>query len=280
MIAIGPDQPHQINVLPGGEGAIRYLDTGEQGWHPVVFFGGIGTSAGAFCLTEFARGERTRLRLRFVSVERNGFGETPFRPERGYAEAVDDVLRVMARLRLARYSVVAVSGGGPYAARLIAHAPERVVSIHLAAAVAGGELAGPYALAAALPDVRAIAEDPEGFWEYPPTSPVYGIPGFRDAASAEGRRALGERTRAELALSHELALLRAQELPGLKLTSAPAFLYWGARDELVSREHLRAWRSVLPPGTTLRVYPDAGHDVQYLHWPAILRDISAAAGLR
>ena len=93
---------------------MRYIDAGEPGWRAVVFFGGLGTSVGAFSLTEFARSTRESLRLRVVSVERNGFGGTSFDAARGYAEAADDVLAVLSALAIERFAVVAISGGAPY----------------------------------------------------------------------------------------------------------------------------------------------------------------------
>jgi pimeloyl-ACP methyl ester carboxylesterase len=267
--------PHPIRVLDAGaRGSVRYLDTGEPGWHPVVFFGGLGTSAGAFSLTEFARDERSALRLRFVSVERNGFGGTGFAPGLGFDEAVDDVLGVLNALDVERFSVVAISGGGPYAAQLVARVPERVASIHLAAATSGGQLLRCGAGAGIRASLDAIVSDPEGFWEFPPESPVRLIPGFVEAARQEGRRALGDPSRAAAALAHELELLVSRELPDLRTVVAPSFLYWGADDELVRLDQARAWQAVLGPDVTLRVHPDAGHEVQYLHWREILDDIA------
>jgi pimeloyl-ACP methyl ester carboxylesterase len=253
---------------------VRYLDTGEAGWHPVVFFGGVGTSAGAFSLTEFARPAREMLALRFVSVERNGFGETPFTSGLGFEQAVDDVLEVLDALRLERVSVVAISGGGPYAARLVGRIPDRVASIHLAAATCGGELLRCGVATAMLADLEAIVANPAGFWDYPPESPVRLVPGFVEAARQEGRRALGDRGRAMAALAHELTILGASELPDLREVAAPSFLYWGAHDKLVPLEQARAWQTVLGPDVTLRVYSDAGHDVPYLHWGEILNDVA------
>ncbi|MEA2145747.1 MAG: non-heme chloroperoxidase, partial [Solirubrobacteraceae bacterium] len=240
------DVSHPIRSLALGDGRVtRYLDTGEPGRHPVVFFGGVGTSAGAFSLTEFARDERDRLALRFISVERNGFGATPFTPGLGFADAVDDVLAVLAELDVDRFSVVAISGGGPYAARLTARVPRCVASLHLAAATSGGALAAGGAAADLLADVPAIAQDPAAFWEYPADSTVRHVPGFMDAARDEGRRALGDPARAAAALRHELALLGSDELPDLREVASPAFLYWGEADQLVPLEHLRAWQAAL-----------------------------------
>lgn len=269
---------HPIRVLDMGlSGSVRYLDTGERGWHPVVFFGGLGTSAGAFSLTEFARPLRETLGLRFVSVERNGFGDTPFTPGLGFEQAVDDVLKVLHLRRVERFSVVAISGGGPYAGRLVARVPELVASLHLAAATSGGELLRCGAATAILADLEGIVADPEDFWEYPPESPVRLIPGFVEASRQEGRHALGNPRRAASALAHELALLGSWELPDLREVVTPSFLYWGAHDEVVPLEQARVWQTALGHDVTLRVHPDCGHDVQYLHWHEILADIAGSA---
>lgn len=264
--------------LPGCP-PVRYLDTGEAGWHPVLFFGGLGTSAQAFTLTEFVRPQRRARALRFVSVERNGFGETPFMPGLGFPEALDDVLLVLDTLEIGRFSVVAISGGGPYAARLLERVPGRIRSVHLAAAAAGGALLRNGPAGELMDRVEAIATDPEGFWDLPPDSATAGIPGFAEACREEGRRSLGDPMRAAAALRHEVELLRSEPLPDLSGLSAPVYMYWGARDELIGAEHAAAWRAALGPKAelTLRVHGDSGHDVHYLHWPEILADLSRAA---
>jgi pimeloyl-ACP methyl ester carboxylesterase len=268
---------YAVRVLEAaGRPGIRYLDTGEPDWPAVVFFGGLGTSASAFTLTEFARVQRRRLRLRFVSVERNGFASTPFMPGIGFEELVDDVLAVLDSRGIEQFSVVAISGGGPYAARLLERVPERVLSVHLAAATAGGELLRSGGTRGLLESVDAIVADPEGFWDYPTESPVQAIPGFAAACHAEGRRSLGEPVRAAAALRHEIELLGSETLPYLGGLSARVYMYWGAHDELVGMEHARTWQAALGSNVVLRCFEDAGHDVQYLHWPEILDDIARA----
>ena len=172
--------------------------------------------------------------------------------------------------------MVAISGGGAYAAHLIAQVPLRITSVHLAAATSGGSLANGSAAADLLADVEAIARDPAAFWHYPPESAVHLIPGFIDAAREEGLRALGDPARATAALRHELALLRSAELPDLHALEAPVFLYWGTNDELVPLEHAAAWRASFGRIAAMRTYPREGHDVQYLHWREIMRDIAGA----
>jgi pimeloyl-ACP methyl ester carboxylesterase len=220
---------------------VRYIDEGLADWRPVVFFGGLGTDVNAFYETEFARELRERLRLRFISVERNGFGMTPFDPVRGFREAVDDVLSVLDGLGVRRFAVVAISGGAPFAAALCARVPARVLSLHLAAAAAG-------------PLVASCG-----------TAPVlYARP---------------EQLALDPALAHEWALLCDEPLPDLGALEAPAYLYWGHEDEVVPFAHVREWRRVLPCVAALRGYPGAGHDVQYRHWEQVLLDVAGVGAV-
>ena len=223
-------------IEPPARRPVRFIDTGEEGWRPMVFFGGLGTDLGAFADTEFARDLRERLHLRVISVERNGFGMTPFDPSRGYGDAVDDVVSVLETLRVRRFAVVAVSGGAPYAAALAAWVPHRVLSLHLAAAAAGP-----------LVDSCGTA------------SVLYAQPA---------------QLAADPALAHEWRLLTSEPLPDLSGLYAPAYLYWGYDDDVVPVEHVRAWRRMLPRVAALRGYRGEGHDVQYRHWEQILLDVA------
>lgn len=123
--ALGPTV-HRIRVASGR--TVHYIDEGEPGWHTVLFLGGAGTSVRAFGLLEFARSLRQQLRIRVVSVERNGLGQTRFDPEAGPGEHAADVWDLLDRLAVGAVSVVAISGGGPYAAHIAAAQPERIRS--------------------------------------------------------------------------------------------------------------------------------------------------------
>ncbi len=219
---------------------VRYIDEGAADWRAVVFFGGLGTDVNAFYATEFARDVRERLRLRFVSVERNGFGMTAFDPSLGYEDAVDDVLGVLESLTIRRFAVVAISGGAPYAAALAARVPHRVLSLHLAAAAAGPLVA-----------------------ECGTASTLYAAPALLAV---------------DPALAHEWRLLCEEPLADLAGVYAPAYLYWGSDDDVVPADvHVPEWRRLLPRVAALRAYREEGHDVQYRHWEQILRDVAGLA---
>jgi non-heme chloroperoxidase len=224
---------------PAHRRVVRYIDEGSADWRPVVFFGGLGTDVTAFYATEFARSLRERLRLRFVSVERNGFGMTPFDPSLGYEDSVDDVLEVLSTLGVRRFAVVAISAGAPYGAALAARVPHRVLSLHLAAAAAG----------------PLVAECGTASVLYAPSSLLAIDP----------------------ALAHEWRLLSSQPLADLSGLYAPAYLYWGADDDVVPVEHVREWHRLLPRVAALRAYRGEGHDMPYRHWEQILRDVGGLA---
>ena len=226
----------QQTLSPVHSRVLRFIDEGECDWRPVVFFGGLGTDVNAFYATEFARELRERLRLRVISVERNGFGMTPFDSSLGISDAVDDVLEVLETLSVRRFAVVAISGGGPFAAALAARVPGRMLSLHLAAAAAGPLVA-----------------------ECGTASLLYAQP---------ARFAL------DPALAHEWRVLCSEPLPELSTLEAPAYLYWGHDDDVVPKAHIREWLRVLPCVAAVRGYRDVGHDVQYRHWEQILQDLA------
>ena len=67
-----------------------YIDEGEKEWRTVVFCGGAGTSAQAFYLVEFLHTMRKELKLRVISLERQGFGPTECVPGQTFPDLARD----------------------------------------------------------------------------------------------------------------------------------------------------------------------------------------------
>ncbi|NVM99892.1 alpha/beta fold hydrolase [Arthrobacter sp. SDTb3-6] len=266
--ALGPE----VRTLQTASGrTVNYIDEGEPEWQPLVFLGGAGTTVRAFRLLEFARTLREELGVRIISVERNGLGGTAFDPAVGHEEYADDVWSVLDSLAVENVSVVAISGGGPYAAWLAAARPDRVRSLHLACAYSD-KLAG----AQVTFNVGQIAANPVTWWTFPPESSVHRIPGFADSVIEEAVRGMFARGRDTPpdGLQHAFDLYQEVVLPDLSTMPTPSFLYWGADDALVPQAHMDRWRSWLPNVACERVYEGEGHDVQYRHWDQILVDVS------
>jgi non-heme chloroperoxidase len=271
-----------VRQLPAGDGRIlNYIAEGSCDWPTFVFIGGAGTSVRAFRLLEFARGLREELCLRVIGVERNGFGQTPFGPGLGFDDYAEDVLRVLDHLQVHDFAIVAISGGGPYAARVALRGATRVTSFHLACAFSD-RVGHPdnrwSAMAddALVEDSARLTRDPANWWVFPTDSPVHRIPGFADSAIEEGTRAFfaaGQMGSPE-PLIHERRLARDHLLPDMTVLGADCYLYWGSADPLVPTSHLDRWREMLPGSTVVRLYAGEGHDIQYRHWSQILLDLA------
>lgn len=66
--------------------------------------------------------------LRVLALDRPGYGASDFDPDRTLAHWASDIAFVADTLRLKRFSVMGVSGGGPYALACAAKLPNRVAS--------------------------------------------------------------------------------------------------------------------------------------------------------
>lgn len=174
----------------------HYTDSGPADGTPVLYIGGTGTSARAVHMTDFMRTTRENLDLRMITVERNGFGDTDYDPKLGKADYAKDALEVLDKLGVKKFKVIAISGGGPYAAEIAAKAPERISALHLAAALP------PYGAKSASCDltddqmaaaVKDEIKDPRKWWAFPDDSPVKSIPA---SPTPRTRRARGPTTSA------------------------------------------------------------------------------------
>ncbi len=275
----------EVHALTKDDRTSYYIDEGDSDDRAVVFIGGQGTSLEAFQLTEFARTMRQELGLRIVSVERNGFGESEFDPDLGYGDYVKEVLAVLDHLGVDKFSVMAISGGGAYAAHLAAAVPDRILSLHAGAAISRTlpTRTEPDCSRSAeewKERLSAYSEKPKDWWGVP-GSPVLVIPGWQTTAYADATRSfyvagqLGDAT----ALAHEYALVCGDNaVVDVSAVEAPVYLYYGAADQSVTVEQMEQWKAAFPNVAKAIVYPDEGHTVQYRHWDQILTDMAGYDG--
>jgi pimeloyl-ACP methyl ester carboxylesterase len=271
----------EVNFLMQGDRTSYYIDEGRPDDRAVVFIGGQGTSLEAFQLTEFARSSREELGLRVISVERNGFGESEFDPELGYADYVEEVLAVLDHLGVEEFAVMAISGGGAYAAHLASAVPDRVLSLHLGAAVSRTLPTRTEPDCSATPeevdaDNTQWTQNPKDWWGVP-GSPVLVVPGWQTRAYADATRSfyVGGQMGDPSALSHEDMLPCSEDaVVDASRITAPAFLYWGEEDKAVPVAEMEQWQAALPNVIKATAYPGEGHTVQYRHWDQILVDMA------
>lgn len=270
--------PTMKTMQPSLGRTVVYLDEGGKDWHTVVFVGGSGTSGRVFAMLEFLRETRQNLKLRFIGVERNGFGTTAYDESLGYADYAEDVEALLAQLGVDEFSLFAISGGGPYAAVIAERNAQRLVSVHLASALTYENPAAPQCVLPA-EALTFYTQDPVAWFGFAPESPVQRIPGFQDAAYDDSARTfnMGGQAGDPAALHHEFQLYcQIQSLPDLAAVTAPVYLYYGDADPLTPiNPHAQRWQEAyVNAEVKSRIYPGEGHDAQYRHLDQILVDIA------
>jgi non-heme chloroperoxidase len=263
---------------PSGR-TLAYIDHGDPYDHTLVFLGGWGTSVRVFNLLEFARTMREKLGIRVISVERNGFGQTAFDPSLGFDDYTQDVEELLTHLGVDKFSIMAISGGGPYALRIIAAHPERVLSVHMAATITDFGSSSDCSYQGDPEAFRYYSDNPTAWWNWGPDTPtVNQVEGMKETADDDATRLfyMGGQKGDPAALAHETGLYGCagapENVPDLSAATSPVFIYYGDEDGAISSlpKLLDLFSAVEP---TVRIYPGEGHTVQYRHFDQIMVDI-------
>jgi pimeloyl-ACP methyl ester carboxylesterase len=116
---------------------VTYREFGAADGFPVIAMHGTPGSR-----LKYAAGhpDAERLGLRLISVDRWGYGSSDPHPQPALARYGEDVVELAGGLGITQFSVVGISGGGPFAVAVAAVAPERTRSLALVAPV--GPIAG------------------------------------------------------------------------------------------------------------------------------------------
>jgi pimeloyl-ACP methyl ester carboxylesterase len=272
-----------LQSLQTSEGrTVHFTDTGEPDWKPLLFIGGVGTSARAPELVAFLDTLRRRLKVRIIAVERNGLGDTAFDAAWTFDDYNSEVRQVLNHLGIARFALVAISGGGAYAGHIAAAMPERLTSWHMLAAIASAPANTPFCAADQAALEASLAKQvgsPRVFWALPATGVAGKVPGFADRAADEGAHAYfiaGQRGDARGVAREYRGFC---DVPAaVTAFPAPTFFYYGEADPLVPPSQGEFWAGKVAGKVTFRRYPGEGHDVQYRHWDQLLLDVSGHGG--
>jgi pimeloyl-ACP methyl ester carboxylesterase len=112
-------------VVLGDGRRLAYSAAGPRDGFPLLYFhGAIGSPPRR---SEALEAEIERSRLRYVMVDRPGFGGSDQQPGRRVADFAADVEELADALGFERYSVVGVSAGAPYALACAAAHPDRLI---------------------------------------------------------------------------------------------------------------------------------------------------------
>jgi pimeloyl-ACP methyl ester carboxylesterase len=105
---------------------LGFAEFGDRRGQPVFYFHGFPGSR-----LEAKLAERIALdtHVRFIGIDRPGYGISSFKPDRTFVDWADDVIELADAFKIERFSILAVSGGGPYAAACACKIPDRLDAV-------------------------------------------------------------------------------------------------------------------------------------------------------
>ncbi len=278
--------------------ALAFAEFGDPRGVPIVFFHGSPMSR-LFCPDEAAT---AAVRVRFIALDRPGFGRSDLQPGRTVVEWADDVADLAEALDIARFAVAGVSAGGKYAAACAARIPSRLTGVAILSGAFGPLGTQPDALERLSPQSRQLYDlaqnDP---WPAATTATEQLEGRARQLADhperllnddahlsdadrwflTDPRRVDFDRSVSEAVRQgawgwawERIAALRPW---GFRLEEIPieVHLWHGAHDPEEPQADVEWWASKIPL-SRLMLWPDAGHFGFVKHWSDVLEALLAA----
>jgi pimeloyl-ACP methyl ester carboxylesterase len=118
--------PHLNKTLTGRDGRrIGYAETGDPQGQPVIYCHGFPASRIEVVLVDQAA---RRQGVRIIAPDRPGYGMSDYKADRSITDWPADIAELADALGFERFSVLAVSGGGPYGLALCRLLPDRIAA--------------------------------------------------------------------------------------------------------------------------------------------------------
>lgn len=272
----GAETEHRVRLADGR--TLACLELGDPAGPPVLYFHGY---PGSRLEARVGAAAAARHGVRLLALDRPGFGQSTFQPGRSIAGWASDVAALADRMQLGRFSIMGVSGGGPYALACAALLPDRLARVALicplgpldVAAGKAGMLAQDRALltlaAHAAPLARGVVRllanwmrrDAERYLRFmmagmlSPDRDLFADPGYRAMVLASTAEALCQGGRGP---ASELTLIARPWGFPLRDVRMPVSLWQGLADQILPAHMARRLAAALP-ACHPRYFPDEGH---------------------
>lgn len=280
-------QDHIIKLVYGR--ILGYVEYGDPAGKPLFFFHGWPSSRlHAKRLEKVAK----KLKVRIISLDRPGFGLSDYKPNRTLLDFPDDVMELADHLRIKRFAVLGVSGGGPYAAVCAYKIPQRItkagVAVGLGPTNIKGNLDGMglmnkfgWANYHRFPILRQISSF-LGWFEtrflrtnfyslfISKTDRLLATKSFNELTSKFRKEAFKQGFKAA---ALDLKLYTDNWGFDLREIKIPMFLWYGDADKSVSLNMGKYYASQIP-NSKLKIYPNEGHYLQITHAEEILKQLT------
>lgn len=156
-----------IRLLDGRR--LGYAEYGDPAGKPVLHFHGTPDSRLEGTLppdgdVPGVADTANRLGVRLIMPDRPGIGFSDFKPGRTILDWPDDVLALADALRLERFAVMGLSGGGPYAAACAYKIPQRITRMGIISGVGPPEMPGAMDFLSKTSDGQAVRLGAKAPW--------------------------------------------------------------------------------------------------------------------
>jgi pimeloyl-ACP methyl ester carboxylesterase len=115
---------NQITLSDGRR--LSFAEFGDRQGKPVFYFHGF---PGTRLEAKLADSISWESKVRFIGIDRPGYGHSSFKPGRNFISWTDDVAELADALIIDRFSILGVSGGGPYTAACAWKMPDRLDAV-------------------------------------------------------------------------------------------------------------------------------------------------------
>jgi pimeloyl-ACP methyl ester carboxylesterase len=268
---------------------LGYAEYGDPKGKPLFFFHGFPTSRfHAKRLDQAAK----KLKIRVIAPDRPGFGLSDFKGHRTLLDFPRDVLELADYLKIKKFAVVGVSGGGPYAAACAFKISDRLTKVGIVVGLAPtyvpGICQGMYWMAKfgwenyqKFPILIWLA----GFLGWIQTQILhldlsyftFFAPADKKLLNKDSRKLAFKGKQEAFRHGFKGAMLDLQLYTSdwgfdLRKIKVPVYLFYGSIDKNVSLKMGQYYASQIP-NSHLTVYPNEGHLCQVTHAEEILNTL-------
>ncbi len=128
---------NQITLCDGRR--LSFAEFGDLQGRPVFYFHGF---PGSRLEAKLAEKISLDTHVRFIGIDRPGYGLSSVKPARTFIDWPDDVAELADALGVDRFSILGVSGGGPYAAACACKIPDRLDAVGIICGMGPADVPG------------------------------------------------------------------------------------------------------------------------------------------
>jgi pimeloyl-ACP methyl ester carboxylesterase len=224
-------------TLPDGR-LMGYSSYGAKDGLPILLFHGTPGSR----LFGMDHNSVSAKKLCIVCPERPGYGLSPKSPRATLSSWADDVAALTQALKIQRFHVIGISGGGPFALACAALLPQRVISATLIASVAPMETPG-FWIGLNTPNRLLFAAARYARWLLPTASQVVAWLTSAGDKTEHMKEALRQ---GRAGIQSDLRLLTNRWDIPLESIVAPVFVWHGEKDSNASPSGIKRLTASLP----------------------------------